>query len=352
MAGYNITIDNSAEHIELLRQFWTENNPNWPTEKLRWFYEQNPCGPAWCALARKADDPQVIGVLAVFPRRVMVGKRKLMAGITGDFAVHKNHRVLGPALMLQKAAVALCVQGRLDFLYGYPNRNSHPVQKRVGFQILGESLRLVRVLRSGEYVARRVKPRALANLVTGPIDLAMKLSARETTQRHSGKYDFEVLSEPDSRFDQLWSDTMAWRKLLVIGERSAEFLKWRFTDCPNRDYRFFAVESNQSGRLIGYIVYIVEDGEATIVDLLAASDGSELDGLLSTFLRYQWRKKVKSIAVTYFGHNSLVEKLMQYRFSVRNPGDSHLTHVGSQLSDLPELLDAKQGYFLPADNDI
>jgi len=352
MAGYNITIDNSAEQIELLRQFWTENNPNWPAEKLHWFYEQNPCGPAWCALARKADDPQVIGVLAVFPRRVMVGERELMAGITGDFAVHKSHRVLGPAVMLQKAAVALCAQGRLDFLYGYPNRSSHPVQKRVGFQILGDSLRLVRVLRSSEYVARRIKPRSLANLVSGPIDLAMKLSARETRHGTSRKYDFEVLSEPDDRFDRLWSDSMAWRKQLVVGERSSEFLKWRFTDCPNRDYRFFAAKSIKSDRLAGYIVYTVEEGEVTVVDLLAADGGADLEGLLSTFLRYQWCERVRSIAITYFGHNSLIEKLMRYRFSVRNPGDSHLTYVGNHLSDLPELLDAERAYFLPADNDV
>jgi hypothetical protein len=352
MAGYNIAIDNSPEHRALVRQFWAENNPKWPQDKLKWFYRDNPCGPAWCALARKADDPKVIGVLAVFPRKVYAAGREVMAGITGDFAVHQSHRVLGPALMLQRAAVSLCTQGKLDFLYGYPNKNSHPVQQRVGFTILGDSQRLVRVLRTKEHLASRLKSSVLGGLVAAPVDLILKLAAPESKLRGSGNFEFEILSEPDSEFDRLWENSAPWRQKLVVGERTAEFLKWRFTDCPYRDYRFFLARRKRPSRTLGYIAYSVENGITTVADIFSNDGSEDMSDLIAAFLRYQWQERTRLIEVTCFGGVARLQNLEQHRFKVRNEGDSHLTYISDRLADIPELQEKKQSFFSPADNDV
>jgi len=133
-----------------LVDFWQNIFPSWLGKNYTWFYLANPYGLAggWVVKESKAD--KVIGSTAVFPREVFVNGKCLLAGIRGDFGVDPNYRSLGAALQLKKAEVGACSEKQFDFLYGYRNKKSEPVQRRAGFVVVGSTCRMVEVLKSGD----------------------------------------------------------------------------------------------------------------------------------------------------------------------------------------------------------
>ena len=70
-----------------------------------WLYVHNPDGPARAWLAED-DGGEAVGVAAAFPRRVWIEGREHTCWNLGDFAIRPDHRSLGPAVRLQRAAVA------------------------------------------------------------------------------------------------------------------------------------------------------------------------------------------------------------------------------------------------------
>ena len=145
---FRITEADLAQDKEDILAFWRENFPGWPEKKYLWFYESNPCSQALCCTIRETETGSLIGSAAVFPRRFIVQGEACIGGINGDLAVHKNHRLLGPALTLQRTILSASKGKAIDFVYGYPNKKAEPVLKRIGYKVIGNSTRLVRVLRS------------------------------------------------------------------------------------------------------------------------------------------------------------------------------------------------------------
>lgn len=352
MPKYTVTALTAPEAAQPFCKFWVRNFPNWPAQKYEWFYMQNPCGPARCLMALETQSEELVGTLALFPRRLSLGDQKLNAAITGDFGVNENHRVLGPALALQRAGVALCLDGSPQLLYGFPNEISHPIQSRVGYGEMGRSTRLVRVLRSSRYVEKHIGIEAVARMLAKPVDAALRVTSRETF--HQGRKDLSsgILEQPDERFNTLWSQSAAWRHETLIGDRSRSFLKWRFSDCPYRQFRFFVVESKVDRRLLGYIAYASVDHGVAIVDLLAADLEQSLEALLAGFLAEQRRAGCEMITLKFFGTESVITTLKRFNFVTRESAEPLLFRAGDAVSQVLAGISATHCFFTEADNDV
>ena len=94
--------------------------------KYDWFYLRCPFGPPLLQLLRAGSAGTAVGACGAGRRRMLWKGREIRAGVLVDLAVAREHRSLGPALMLQQGLVA-AGHNELDLLYGFPNPKAAPV---------------------------------------------------------------------------------------------------------------------------------------------------------------------------------------------------------------------------------
>ncbi len=347
---YSVVQADLQENRDEIVGFWQNNFPAWPRAKYEWFYEGNPSGSALCFIMRDSESGRVVGATAIFPRRFLVMGRPRTGGISADLAMDGTHRTLGPALKLQRAALPPTDRSPVDFCYGYPNRNAEAVLKRLGYKVLGTNRRLVRVLKSRTFVDRRVTVPFTAAVIAGILDFSSRLFAKETRYRQPTGLQTEILAAFDERFDHLWQQ--ASPRFSIIAERTMDVLNWRFTHCPYRDYRIFALSRKSTGEILGYVVYDIRANSLSVADLFVADMDNYLDVLLSEFLLAQRAADVDSLAVTYFGNETLVRTLKAFGFVERESGGNIVVHTTPDSELSSALLDDSNWYLMDGDNDV
>src|SRR5262249_20025650 len=128
------------------------------------------------------------------------------------------------------------------------------------------------------------------------------------------RYRTEEIDRADSRFDELWQRA-SWE--LVIGERTSDYLNWRYAKFKSESYRFFCLVELATGRVAGYLVYRLEDKKAVVVDLFAQAFGELLDYVLLHFAMRMRRARLDSIYLSYFGTPAFARRLEALHFFER-----------------------------------
>lgn len=347
---YTVTKANLAGDAPAIVGFWKANFPEWPESKYSWFYQGNVCGPASCWTIRDNVDGGVVGSTGVFPRQFLIDGLPRAAGITGGFGVDGKHRVLGPAMMLQRSTVAACDEGLFEFLYGSPNKRSEPVQLRAGYSVVGRERRLVRVLRAEEYLSRHIDMPLVSGLLGATANAALRVHAMYAFRRaRSQAYVLEVVSRFDERFDRLWQRSC--HQFRIAGERSSRFLNWRFADCPFVDFRTVALVHRKSGDVTGYITYYLDNNVAHIADLWACDVTDIMERLLAAFLREQLSQGRKAVSVLYFGSQRVMDKLRAFGFTEREEGRKVVAYARPDSPLASVLSNPDNWHFTEADND-
>jgi hypothetical protein len=238
-----------------------------------------------------------------------------------DFVALPEYRTLFPALFLQKEIrrIALETNQTHSVLYGFPNPKSLAVVKRVGYQLVGQIVRRARVVRSAGYLSRTL-PAWLGTLI-GPIIDRFRLAVLMLRGTLEPRFEFQWLEQSDSRLDNLWQRVIANNAAssVLIGVRDNAFLKWRFSDCPLRAYRFFAVLSPDGDRAIaGYAVCAFEEGNLLVHDFLydPAIRGAA-KALWHQLTREAHASGQAGISVEFFGAAAIHHELQTAGFSAR-----------------------------------
>ena len=119
-----------------------------PRDKYRWFYLDNPLGPADAFLVHSVGPrgPTWSARAAWANATLLERGRPLRAGLLADFALDERHRTVMPGLMLQRA-LAAHARGRFDLTYAFPNSAAVGILSRVGYRLLGRTGRYVKPLR-------------------------------------------------------------------------------------------------------------------------------------------------------------------------------------------------------------
>lgn len=80
----------------------------------------------------------------------------------------------------------------------------------------------------------------------------------------SGAYRVERVDQLDERWDELFQRVVPHYRYLIV--RDSAYLRWRYLDCPDVDYSFYA--AHQDGRLVGWAVFRREAEELVWGDAL------------------------------------------------------------------------------------
>lgn len=304
--SYVVTETDTHQDRETILDLWTRNLPATSENRYSWLYER---GPAVSWLLRSGSG-QAIGATGLMRRTFRSPAGNLRAGQAIDLCVDRSHRAAGPALGLQRAVTATVENGELDLIYGFPNEKSEAVLRRVGYNTIGNLTRWVKLL-SSEKVIEPWLPRRLPRKATSlAVDCLLKLTSPEWRYRLPDNLHLEVTDRFDQRFDALWQT--AAPRFHFVGERTSDYLNWRFGQCPNVVHRAFCL-SEKDARLVAYLVYSLRGSEAYVSDLFF-TNVSNLKLLLARFLRQMRWEKVGLVGTDYTGSSLVTRTLRSFGF--------------------------------------
>ena len=194
----------------------------------------------------------------------------------------------GPALQLQRACLDDLAADGISACYDFPSRSMEAIYRRLRIVPSIQFQRLVRPLR----VSHRLRQRAgiLGSAAGSVVDLALAWACRLprlpvglTVALHSGRCGGE--------FTELSRRVGAANG--ICGERSAEFLNWRYLESPLDRHELLTARS--SGTLVGYVVVAREAEVATLVDVFSTDDSMVANALVRHAIARLWSQGIADV---------------------------------------------------------
>ena len=342
MAGYEITRADPDRDRDTILALWARNlkahDPNEHQVRYDWLC-RCPFSKPYFWLARK--DGEAVGTAGIGIRQVCVDGLSVLAGIAGDFAVDAKHRMLQPALSLQKAVLSTLEDG-IDVVYGLPNANAEKVFQRQGYQTVGTLKRYVKILRTSRFLRSATGLKRKAAVLAPVVDAWLRFRSPETWRGPGGGRVVEPVTAFDSRFDDLWA--RASRGAPMIGTRTSEFLRWRYADCPLQKYVTVALAERTGGRLLGYIAwYAGEDEQVRVADWVTDGSQGAAGDLLGELIRWSRRHRMASVACELLGSPASEAVLKHFGFVQRECKQSLMASSSSRCA---EAVREKAGHWL------
>lgn len=345
-SSYSVSEANVRAVEDLVVDIWRRNLPAQAAAsvgrvrgKFEWYYLNNPVGQGRIWLIEK--DGTNVGTAGMGFRRIKVFGREILSGVAADMAVDAKHRVLGPALMLQRPVYGLAGSG-VDAVYAMPNPGATAAMKRTGYKVPGGLYRYTRVLNPSAYLQSRIKNRPAAALLSAAAKPIMRLVSKETRVGMPRGCRLVTIDRFDKRFDELWKKMAAG--FPVIAERSADYLNWRFAACPSVAYLTLALtDGNDAVR--GYVIYHRDGDIVELADLSYDGDERTFDVLMSAFIRRMYKEGAASIFFSFFGSRALKERIGSFGFIKRKDSVSFALAAGSD-HELAKALQDEENWFL------
>ncbi len=322
--SWRITHPTVAELREPMLALWHRNLPGASRDRFEWLYGTGR------AEALLLGERPIIGSAGLMRRRFSLAGEVIDGGAAIDLNVDEQQRSVGPAMTLARAVMKLADENGCSCLYGFPIRRAAGVLKRCGYRQLGEFSNWTKLLRS-EVKLRSVLRSSLAAKLAGPlVDVAMRWKSSEREWRLPPQVVVETPKTFDERFNRLWQ--AAAQRFGVLGERSADYLRWRFSKCPELKYECFALTGRGCGELLGYIVWYRSDESICIADLLAVDDAAT-ELLLAEFTRHARRLRADAIRLACFASTRFYEQLEAAGFSRRQDSYPVLVRMPESVTD-------------------
>lgn len=327
---YGVTTLEPGKHRDALGKIWGENMVDdrvapRVAARFAWMYEAMPHGKAHTWLGTHVETGDFVGCGSLVPRTMRVDGASYPAGILCDFAVVKNHRVAGAAIAIQRAISNGSPGAGMRFIFGFPNAASVAVCKRVGYAPIASSRAFVKPLFSAYKLKDRISSKLLLAPVAAAVDVGLLGRDLVTFAAGSLKHPprlcrFELTDRLDERIDDLFARTPS---PYVVGEKSAQYLNWRYADFTTQKHTFFVLWEPDRRRAIGFVAYHVENTKVFVDDLFCDFE-RDLDLLLFSFSQRMRAARHDSICVTYAGTPDLATALVRHHFIERPLDDRPL----------------------------
>jgi hypothetical protein len=287
-------------------------NPESDNNRFEWLYLSCPAGEAMVWIATELESKKTIGVAAAFPRRIYVGENETTGWVLGDFCIAPEYRSLGPALKLKRCLIDGLRKEQAVLYYDFPSSAMMMVYKRLGVPESGRWTRFVRILRT-EPLVKRIVP---FPVLYGPVSRFLDLIVHPASREHSKGISLEL-----QVMDQSFSDEFSEldRKKRRNGHagilKTKEYLNWKFR--TQRHPRFSVLTGRMHGSLVGFIVFAVHEGVATIVDINTIDEDS-IAALLDASAVYLYKSTPAGIMqFPLLSHSKLADISLQAGFKAR-----------------------------------
>ncbi len=309
--SYTIYPMTDEKDKDVFLSFWNKYHEESLNEEFNWI-EDNPAGQVIGCLIKDDETKSCVGCFVLYPRRFSVNGVNVRAGVARDFFTRKEHRLLGPAVKLTKGLVSTVDQNKFDFITTFPSRNAEAVMKRAGLKSLGSFTKMVKIMKTSSQVQRRNFPKYLAGAVSPLLDVLLRLFSFETWYRFNGGFICEEIGSFDERFDRLWTEARA--RFQVLGERTSEFLEWKYLGTPNAEHKIFAIFNSDRTALKGYVIYCMDEMSIDVRDFVFPEDKKATRIFMTKFLRHVRRGSPDSVAIQFLENKETMGLFRSFGF--------------------------------------
>lgn len=347
--GYEAFEAQVDEHADDIKRLWATSlsDPRIADvvdRRMRWLYHESPDGPARTWLVSVEGTGDVVGCASILPRWLTVDGRRVRAGLLCDFAVDPAHRVLGPAVKLQRALAEGSLDAGFEFLYGRPNQAALPVFKRLGFTVVCEDVPWVKLLNL-EFKLRERMPSVLARAGGAVTGLGLGLNDRRRLLGRS-RYDVAVLERAPQVTSALLQAER--RRARVVPEQPGSYLGWRYDRHATQEFRYFCVSDPGSERVKGFVVYHPRADNKLITETIVCGDDPDLGfDLVLHFSRTMRRRGHDLVFVSLACREDEGERLARSGFVRREGSDKLVCFVDPrQPEELQRVLSRGENWCL------
>lgn len=328
---YEVIQADYSEHRDAILKLWHANLPSLTVSRFEWFYEENPNGTPHTWLVQEVGSGEFVGCCSIFPRFFVIDDERRKAGIASDFAINRDHRVLGPAIKLQRAVAKDYEDLGYDFILGWPNRLSTPVFKRLGYQKLGASLRLARPfsIRGKAFCCTRNS--LFGGLFCKVADMVLFLTTRLLVLFYATRYSYHNVTSEESNILETLTDDGGYTRPVC----SADFAKWRYLSNPSEQSGLLLIRNKKNGQIAGQCAFSIDDVN-NVMDILdiVVTDGKKYKSVMVVLLKFALQKKIKSVSITFFGFGPIVNIFRGLGFVSRQEDRSLYFYLSPERSSV------------------
>jgi len=318
-------------------------------ERFQWLYLDNPQGKARAWLVIDEKSAEAVAFTSVLPRLVKVDGRDTLCWNCCDFSVDKRFRTLGVAVKLRRKAKEGVDNRDIRALYAHPNDKMKVIHERVGHPCLGKMERYVKILKSKFQLQKIIRNSLLLSIISPVVDIGLR--ALDMALRCDSRFSFELIdgiAPYDVEYDKLFND--ASKAYRIVGDRSADYLNWRYGRNPLYCTDKLIVREN--GILKGYIVYYIENNIAVFKDILCLPDKKIAESILAYWIKSMRKKGVHSISTVLMEHNPFIKSFLHVGFKLR-PDESSVYVYARKDDDIePVWTKGSNWYMTVGDRDV
>jgi hypothetical protein len=316
---YSTSWHSGVEARAAVETLWDQVYGGFSAARYDWLYVDNPAGEAIVCLLRDDDSGSIVGSTALLPKNLCTRGRTLRAGIAADLMVDQRHRSLGPSIILQKGILGCLGDSGIEVVYGFPNARSIPMTRRIGYRQVAQRMWLVLPLRSETFLRERIPQAAARKAAAMLIDIALWLRPRLYTPVPAPGREHFVATGFDAAFDDIWSRIKSG--YLLIGEKTAAFLNWRYRDSPLGEYAVFGLRARNAQAIDGYVVHSRCEGRMHIADFAWDPARISLEELLVRFARWSLANGAHAVSIALTASPELMHRFTRAGFHLREAID-------------------------------
>jgi hypothetical protein len=290
-----------------------------------------------------------IGALSVIPHHFSVDNASYCFGVLGDISISKLWRGKGIAKQMFKYLSELEEIKHLGICLVLPNEQaSHPLES-ANWKTVSKLQRYVQVIDATKIISEKKRRTFYSTPIACIVNFFLKMHSLNISLRGADRYRGVLVEEFDERFDELWEKVKQHH--IIIGFRTKEYLTWRYLKHPSKYHHIFTLIEN--AKLIGYVVFHIEDNKCFIDDLLFNFKGVSLSLLLSHCIQYL-RSNCIASSISISINNSEQFKFCAWMFGFFRRNDYQSCMINITREELAkELLQLSKVWFLTAgDKDV
>lgn len=274
---YSIEFPQNEAVIIRIGDIFKNNDNTKNTAHLRWQYLDLPTKKSYCAFAVDAKGVDAANYNLFVVKAKINGIKNQLICQSLDTLTDKDHRGKGLFIKLAHEIYEDCDKSGIKAVYGFPNSNSAPgFFKKLGWTSYGHPpfiFYLNNLLFPLSFLTNK-KFFYLKNIF-----FSMYLFIRKIVIK-SRSYELINSADFNKDYDDLWGKFSTNISSCVW--RDSEYMKWRYSKKPNKNYKYFSVYNNN--KLMGVIIYTTEVKHGGkigyIMDLIYENDGGNFGEIL------------------------------------------------------------------------
>lgn len=308
-----------------------------------WQYRNCPYGPAKILLAKEGN--KIIGIEPIVPMELIINENNVLSSLSCNSIIDPEFQNHGIFSKMVSNIMNILHKEKISSVYGIPNKKSHSIFVKNGFEDITELPLLVRPLKISNYFSSPLKE------IIKPFERLWKIKTSISDIQLVG-------NNTELEFDKIIINLS--KRVPILQRRDKKFLEWRYKNHPTRKYETYILK--EKNEIKGYIIIRITKFKkkkvGAILDFVVDSNIEDHDGprnLVKKALQIFWENDVSiSIAI---GNNSLENKILHevgFKTSPKfmKPEPLYFIIADKNLENVKKINNFKKWYFTLGDYDV